>query len=194
MPKRLTDTEKWNDDWFLSLSNDYRMIWQWLLDNCNHAGICKRNIKLMNVMCNTNTTEEMMLEYMEGRVIVAKNDWFIPKFIKFQYTNLQSNKPVIVSVRKDLIRKSLHTLIPPTFGNDYLIIPELLDNDYLIIKDKSKDKDKDSETINTPKNGKPNQHFVNFDSQGADLLTNRIAKRSQKIANNKRKENNSQED
>jgi hypothetical protein len=48
MSKRFTDTEKWKDDWFLSLSNDYRIVWQWLLDNCNHAGICKPSINLLN--------------------------------------------------------------------------------------------------------------------------------------------------
>lgn len=141
MAKRLTDTEKWNDDWYVALNNDYRIIWQWLLDNCSHAGICKRNMKLMNVMCNTSATEDDMIKMMENRVLAIKNDWFIPKFLKFQYSDLQSNRPVIISVRKELIRKNYYTLIPPEFGNDYLIIPESLDNDYRIIKDKDKDKD-----------------------------------------------------
>ena len=99
MAKRLTDTEKWNDDWYLSLDNDYRIIWQWLLDNCNHAGICKRNIKLLNVMCNTNISEPELIEKMVDRVVAEGNDWFIPKFLKFQYADLQSNRPVIISVR-----------------------------------------------------------------------------------------------
>jgi len=27
MAKRFTDTDKWKDDWFISLSNDYKIIW-----------------------------------------------------------------------------------------------------------------------------------------------------------------------
>jgi len=83
MAKRLTDTEKWNDDWYISLSNDYRIIWQWLLDNCNHAGICKRSMRLLNLMCNTDINEEILVKKMDGRLIVSGNDWFIPKFFQF---------------------------------------------------------------------------------------------------------------
>jgi len=96
MAKRLTDTEKWNDDWYISLSNDYRIIWQWLLDNCNHAGICKRSIRLLNLMCNTKVSEEELIKTMEDRVLIKNNNWFIPKFLKFQYTSLHSNRPVII--------------------------------------------------------------------------------------------------
>lgn len=130
MAKRLTDTEKWKDDWFISLNNDYRIIWQWLLDNCNHAGICKRSINTLNLMCNTNISESDLIVQMQDRVLIVNNLWFIPKFLKFQYLNLTSSKPVIVSVRNQLIKHGCDVMIPKSFGNDYLII-----------KDKDKDKE-----------------------------------------------------
>lgn len=143
MAKRYTDTEKWKDDWFVSLGNDYRIIWQWLLDNCNHAGICKRSIKLLNFMCNTNISEDELVKEMEGRLLIKDNIWFIPKFLKFQYSTLKSNKPVIVSVVKELKINNLSNLIPESFGNDYIIVDESLNNDCIMIKDKDTDKDKD---------------------------------------------------
>jgi hypothetical protein len=168
MAKRLTDTSKWKDDWYLSLSNDYKIIWQWLLDNCDHAGICKRSLILMNLMCKTSISEEEMVIAMEGRVLVHDNKWFIPKFLKFQYTTLQSNKPVIVSVVNELVKQNLASMIPESFGNDYLII-----------KDKDKDKDKDN-SLNEkkPKNEK-NDKPVNFKSQGEDLFHRRISRSRQ---------------
>jgi hypothetical protein len=132
MPKRLTDTSKWNDDWYLSLSNDYRIIWQWLLDNCNHAGVCKRSVYLMNLMCNTSVTEVDMLQAMQGRVMVVNSNWFIPKFLRFQYESLTSQRPVILSVVKYLEDNKLTEMIP-----------ESLHNDLFIIKRKSKDKSKE---------------------------------------------------
>jgi hypothetical protein len=122
MAKRLTDTDKWKDDWYISLSNDYRIIWQWLLDNCNHAGICKRSMGLLNMMCRTNIAEDDLISEMAGRVIIINNYWFIPNFIKFQYPTLKSNKPVIVSVVKELEKTGFFRMIPQSFGNDYLII------------------------------------------------------------------------
>jgi len=175
MAKRLTDTDKWKDDWYISLSNDYRIIWQWLLDNCSHAGICKRSIGILNMMCKTDIIENSLISVMEGRVIPVKNDWFIPKFLKFQYTDLHSNRPVIVSVRRELIRNDYYKLIPESFGNDYTIIPESLDNDYLIIKDKDKDKDKrkDKVFIGNKKNLKGSEiknGKVYFEDGSAQLL------------------------
>lgn len=158
MAKRLTDTEKWNDDWFISLSNDYRIIWQWLLDNCNHAGICKRSMRLLNMMCNTNITEEDLVLVMDKRLIIIQNDWFIPKFLKFQYTGLQSNKPVIVSVVKELEKNDYFKYIPESFGNDYIII---------------KDKNKDINILVTPKPETNGKQFVNFKAQGEELFAKR---------------------
>lgn len=142
MAKRLTDTDKWKDDWYISLSNDDKIVWQWLIDNCSHAGICKRSISLLNLMCKVNYTEAEMVEKMEDRVIITNNIWFIPKFIKFQYSGLKSAKPVIVSVVKELFNFNLIKLIPKSFGNDYIIEKESFANHCTMIKDKDKDNDK----------------------------------------------------
>ena len=162
MAKRLTDTEKWNDDWYISLSNDYRIIWQWLLDNCNHAGICKRSIRLLNLMCNTSVSEDELVSAMDGRIVLKDNNWFIPKFLKFQYSSLNSNRPVIISVVKELEKHNLLAMIPESFGNDYLII-----------KDKSKDKDKDIVKLKNQKNGK---FSGNFKAQGEELFAERFSR------------------
>lgn len=173
MAKRLTDTEKWNDDWFLSLDNDYRMIWQWLIDNCNHAGVCKRNLRLLNFMCNTKATEDVIIEKMNGRLLIINNNWFIPKFLKFQYPTLKSQKPAIISVVKELVRGDYYKHIPESFGNNYIIKEEELDNDCLIIKDTVKDKDKDKE-INTVLKGGMGENKsdcgVYFDDNGEKVF------------------------
>lgn len=145
MAKRLTDTEKWKDDWYISLCNDDKIVWQWLLDNCSHAGICKPSIGLLNLMCRVNYTEQQMTEKMEGRVFVRNNVWFIPKFIKFQYAGLKSAKPVIVSVVKELFNFDLIELIPQSFGDDYIIKEKSFFNHCKMIKDKDKDKDKSND-------------------------------------------------
>lgn len=175
MAKRLTDTEKWNDDWYISLDNDYRIIWQWLLDNCNHAGICKKSMKLLNLMCNTNISEEDLISSMCERVIPINNDWFIPKFLKFQYVGLHSDKPVIVSVRSELFKTDYYKLIPQSFGNDYLII-----------KDKDKDKDKDSEggMGGDNKNSKNKINGKDFKVQREETFLNGITKRAKEHKSN----------
>lgn len=171
MAKRLTDTEKWNDDWYLSLNNDYRIIWQWLLDNCSHAGFCKRSMTLLNLMCRLSISEEQMITEMSGRVVVHGSDWFIPKFIKFQYTTLHSQKPVILSVVRELFQKKAINLIPESFGKEYLIKEESFQNHCQMIKDKDKDKD----SILTEKNRKNGTgHSRNFKAQGEELYAGKF--------------------
>lgn len=140
MAKRWTDSDKWNDEWYVSLPNDYRIVWQWLLDNCNHAGVCKRSLTILNDRCRTDLTEEFLLHIMGGRLLIVDSNWFIPKFLRFQYKTLKSKKPAIISVVTILLSGNYWKYIPESFGNNYIII-ESLPNDPIINKDTDKDKD-----------------------------------------------------
>lgn len=84
MSKRLTDTDKWKDEWFLSLSNDSRILWQYALDNCNHAGILEKSFNLMNFCCKTSVLEEQFKEIFRDKIIDCGKFFFIPNFIFFQ--------------------------------------------------------------------------------------------------------------
>lgn len=158
MSKRFTDTEKWKDDWFLSLSNDEKVVWFWLLDNCNHAGICKPSIGLLNFMCRTKYTEDELIKMMEGRLIKFEGFWFIPKFLKFQYGTLISKMPAVKSVVKELIAKKLLDFsrnfieVPDEeqteeSDNCIVTVPEQLGKSSLTLKDKDKDKNKNKVLI-----------------------------------------------
>lgn len=139
MTRRFTATEKWDDGWYLSLNNDWRIIWQYILDRCTNAGRFKKNIRLLNFCCNTNITEDDLIKQLNGRVVDCGDFYFIPKFLKYQYPRgLNSNKPAILAVRKEILEYSLLDTVVESFGNDYLIIKDK-DTD----KDKEKDKDKD---------------------------------------------------
>lgn len=119
MAKRLTDTDKWKDEWYLSLGNDYRIVWQYILDNCNHSGILKKSFDLMNFCCKTNLSSKQFDEVFKERVYDCGNFYFIPGFIKFQYgENLNSSRPVIISVKKELTEKNLLRMIVKSLLND----------------------------------------------------------------------------
>ena len=86
MAKRFTDTDKWKDEWYTELSNDYKVIWQYLLDTCDNAGIYKRNIKLLNYYCNTNVSDTDILNVFKLRVApISDEKWIINKSILYQY-------------------------------------------------------------------------------------------------------------
>lgn len=135
MARRYTDTDKWKDDWYLSLNNDMRIVWQYLVDNCSIAGIWKKGFTLLNIVCNTRITEEEFKQVFTPRVIDCGTFYFIPKFLKFQYPlGLTSDKPMIISVMKEVSFFNLSGMITESLGNDYPIITESLSNDSRIIK------------------------------------------------------------
>lgn len=134
MSKRLTDTSKWSDEWFSDLENDMKLVWLYLIDSCDHCGIIKKNIKLLRYHTGT-VKEQLEIEQILGsRIVPFDGDkWFIPKFIKFQYSNgLGGNMPAVVAVRKALEKYNLLS----TFTEEYI-------NSSRTVKDKDKDKDKD---------------------------------------------------
>jgi hypothetical protein len=125
MAKRFTDTEKWKDEWWGSLPNDYRMIWLYLVDSCSIAGIWKKDFRGLNFNCNTNISEKEFKEVFGSRLIDKGNFFFIPKFLRFQCPKgLNSNKPAILSIVKEIEQNNLTVMVQESLGNDFLIIKD----------------------------------------------------------------------
>jgi hypothetical protein len=49
MGKRLTVTSKWSDVWFMKLSPQAKLIYLYIIDNCDHIGVYEYNEALMKV-------------------------------------------------------------------------------------------------------------------------------------------------
>jgi hypothetical protein len=127
MALRFTETNKWKDDWFLSLDNDWRIIWLWLVDNCSIGGFWKKGFTHLNLFCGTKIAEKEFFEVFKGRVfLVEKTDFiFIPKFLKVQYpSGIGSDKPLIRSVRKEIELHNVRNIINQSLGNHYLMIKD----------------------------------------------------------------------
>jgi len=163
MAKRLSDSTKWADEWFTELPMDMKLVWLYILDMCDHAGVYKVNLKLLRFQTGTDRPENEIVEYLKDRIYIAENKWFIPKFIGFQYKNFfTSNTPAIKSAKELLLS---HGIIKPTdkalpnplvtltqpLPNPSITLIEPLPNPYIRAKDmdmdmvinKDIDKDKD---------------------------------------------------
>lgn len=84
MPKRFTDTEKWKDPWFCSLSPEQKLFWYYLLDNCDHAGIWKVNWPMVQFLVGQVDELEILAKFSTRIQIINPEKWFIAKFITFQ--------------------------------------------------------------------------------------------------------------
>lgn len=145
MAKRFTDTEKWEDEWFTDLSNDYKVIWFYLLDTCDNAGLWKKNIKKLNYLCNTSISADDLLNVFGKRINVLTDDkWLIKKFCIVQYGHdfLQSNNKAVLSAIKKLAIEGV--TIENIYSNDTLSIGYQYSTDTPKEQEQDKVKDKDN--------------------------------------------------
>ena len=152
MAKRFTDSEKWQDNWFTELTNDQKVIWIYLLDHCDNAGVWKMNMKNLNYFCSTNISVEYFIFTFQKRLTrINEEQFIINKFCLFQYgpdflTN--KSKPVLSALDKLTQLKIVEKV-----NNIYtLSIP--LPNHYQGTKDKEEDKEEYKEIEQGKEQGK----------------------------------------
>ena len=150
MAKRFTDNEKWQDNWFTDLTNDQKIIWIYLLDHCDNAGLWKVNIKNLNYFCSMNISVEEVILIFKNRLTQVKEDLFlINKFCLFQYGPdfLRSGNKAVISAINKLIQigiiNEINGIYTPTIelgkGINTLSIPYT----YPIDTPKEEEEDKD---------------------------------------------------
>ena len=148
MAKRFTDTEKFNDPWYRRLSLLHKVIWEYLLAECNHAGILEKlDLELMSFKIGEDISLDDLKSFEERIVFINEEVIFIPKFITFQYGPLNPQSKVHASVLKELEKWEIQA--------PYKTLPKSIDrvsiglaNPIDTLKDKEKDKDKDINTSN----------------------------------------------
>ncbi len=130
MAKRFTDSRKWHDPWYRKLPPEYKNFWIYLLDTCDHAGIWKVDFEMAEFCIGGKINIPDITSIFNERVIQLKEGlWFIPKFIEFQYGDLNPDNRA---------HKSVMDILEKEGANKHLVSP------LLGCKDKDKDKVKDT--------------------------------------------------
>lgn len=112
MAKRFTDTDKWKKSFLRGLKAPYKLLWIYILDECDHAGIWHVEIDIAQIKIGEKLKLDTAIESFGGRIIDLGEKWFIPDFIEFQYGELnpqnRAHNSVINILRKyDLLTEEL---------------------------------------------------------------------------------------
>lgn len=136
MAKRFRDTLIWNKVWYCDLTPKMKCAWDFLCDNCDHAGIWDENYKLMSFQIGDTISQNEIFEAFGNKLVKIKNKIFIPRFIDFQYGHLNQANRVHKSVINRLkLIGAYEGLTSPLQGCTATATD----------KDKAKDKDKEKE-------------------------------------------------
>lgn len=137
MAKRFTDSNKYKKPFIRALPGAYKLLWDYLYHDCDHAGIWIVDFEIAQLYIGSDmpVSEKKALEiFNKNEVRIIEFDggkkWFLPGFIDFQYGELKENNRLHLSVIHILDKNNLYknkALTSPLQG----------------AKDKYKDKDKE---------------------------------------------------
>lgn len=142
MAKRFTDTNKYKKPFIRGLQGAYKIFWDYLYHECDHAGIWIVDFEVAQLYVGKDMPINKIdaLKYFnegEKRIIEIDNGlrWFLPSFVEFQYGELneqnRAHNSVISILNKYGLRKPIRPLKAPSKG--------------AMDKDKDKDMVKDME-------------------------------------------------
>jgi hypothetical protein len=147
MAKRLTDSLKWDDPWFMELSAEHKIFWLYILDACDHAGVWEVNFRLAEFKTGIRFVKSELEETFSGRLhFINEKYWFILKFIDFQYNGIKNDnvgKSVQAIVHKYKLWGlvgAVEGLVSPLAGSKVKDIDKDNDIDKEIDKEKSSEK------------------------------------------------------
>ena len=143
MAKRMTDTDKWKKRFVRELSSEFKLLWLYILDDCNHAGIWEVDLEVASIRIGETLkfdipAEDMLPQSFLDKIVIFDNGdkWFIPEFIDFQYGELNPNSNVHKSVILLLQKYNLEGYMKGTQTLPYTV----QDKDIVIVKEKAKAK------------------------------------------------------
>ena len=135
MAKRFTDTNKWRKGFIRGLQGAYKLLWLYILDECDHAGIWHVELDVAELRIGMEIDQNQLKKEFKNHIVIFDEGkkWFIPDFIEFQYGVLNPENRVHCSVIDLLKKYNLKVYASP--------LQRAKDKD----KDKDKGKAKDKE-------------------------------------------------
>jgi len=123
MAKRFTDTDKWKKPFIRGMKAPYKLLWLYILDECDHAGIWQVDLEVAEIKIGERLNEDIAIKFLEKNISIFDNGkkWFIPDFIEFQYGQLNPenrahNSVIKILLKNNLIDEHYKPLISPLQG------------------------------------------------------------------------------
>jgi len=110
MAKRFTDTDKWKKPFIRGLQGAYKLLWLYICDDCDHAGIWQVDFDVAQIRIGEKIDIQDAIKSFGDKIVIFDNGnkWFIPSFIEFQYPSglnpeNRAHNSIIVLLEKYLL-------------------------------------------------------------------------------------------
>lgn len=145
MAKRFTDTAKWKKEFIKGLSAKHKLLWFYILDDCDHAGIWEVDFEVASIRIGEPLSYNEAFIALGCQIVpIGKTRWWIKDFISFQYGNLTPKNKMYEPVMSLLKKYNIDPNIPHDMEH---LSPIDGVKDIDIVKDKDKVKDKEEDFV-----------------------------------------------
>jgi len=104
MSKRFTETEKWRDPWFRKLTPAQKLLWFYLLDNCDQSGVIDFDHEFAEFQIGIKSSEKDIVALSKQLLKLPNGKLWLHKFVRYQYGKLshdcKPHKPVFAALEK----------------------------------------------------------------------------------------------
>jgi hypothetical protein len=112
MKKRFTDIHIWADVWYRKMTPAMKLLWKYICDNCDDAGIWKVDLELAAFCIGVPLAEEEIqtafFDPIRPRVEqICDGKWWVIKFCEFQYDRLSDKCPPQTKAFRSLVEHDL---------------------------------------------------------------------------------------
>jgi len=97
MAKRFVDTGRFFDPWYRSLAPNLKVFWEFVISNCDIAGVWKMDFDLVRFILGATAfqPETALPMFNEGKDRIIEfgggKYWYVADFISFQYGTLSAD-------------------------------------------------------------------------------------------------------
>jgi Replication initiation and membrane attachment protein (DnaB). len=120
MAKRFADSDKYKKQFIRNLPVAYKVFWEYICLDCNHAGIWQVDLDVAQLRIGEDapiSLDEALKLFNKGerriQVVNGGSKWFIAPFIDFQYGELNPSNRVHLSVMNELHKNGIKHLASP---------------------------------------------------------------------------------
>ena len=146
--KRFTDAHKWQDAWFRQLTPSAKVLWLFLLDRVDAAGVWERDDQLFQFLSGCpQEVESLLLELADRVKALDGGKVLVPKFVNYQQgKRLSGESPPHRQILRLLDK---HGLQQAESGLVTLALPQAKGSDR-VAKDKANGSPSKSEGLENP--------------------------------------------
>lgn len=85
MAKRLTDTAKWKNPWFRALPTKFKILFLYILDECDNAGVMHLDWEIINFTLREKfTSADFNKHFAEKVCYIGEDKIIVRKFMLYQ--------------------------------------------------------------------------------------------------------------